>query len=55
MWSLPRSMGDVIGDINARREMAEELGERGKTKTIQAAVPLAKAILRRSAQLVRRR
>jgi elongation factor G len=34
-------MGDVIGDINARRGMVEELGERGNTKTIQAAVPLA--------------
>merc|ERR1711988_1253963 len=34
-------MGDVIGDINSRRGMVEELGERGNTKTIQAAVPLA--------------
>merc|ERR1711967_37840 len=34
-------MGDVLGDINARRGLVEELGERGNTKTIQAAVPLA--------------
>ena len=34
-------MGDVIGDINSRRGMVEELGERGNTKTIQAMVPLA--------------
>merc|ERR1719333_862688 len=34
-------MGDVIGDINSRRGMVGELGERGNMKTIQAAVPLA--------------
>ena len=34
-------MGDVIGDINSRRGMVEELGERGNVKTIAALVPLA--------------
>ena len=33
-------MGDVIGDITARRGMVVELGERGNTKTIEALVPL---------------
>merc|ERR1711990_719045 len=33
-------MGDVMGDINSRRGMVVELGERGNTKTIEALVPL---------------
>jgi len=33
-------MGDVLGDINSRRGMVIELGERGNTKTIEALVPL---------------
>ena len=34
-------MGDVLGDINARRGIVGELGERGNVKTISATVPLA--------------
>mmetsp|Transcript_13207 Transcript_13207/g.29100 ORF Transcript_13207/g.29100 Transcript_13207/m.29100 type:complete len:189 (+) Transcript_13207:1896-2462(+) len=34
-------MGDVLGDINARRGQVSELGERGNVKTISALVPLA--------------
>merc|ERR1719251_13993 len=34
-------MGDVLGDINSRRGMVGELGERGNVKTISAMVPLA--------------
>merc|ERR1719258_480283 len=34
-------MGDVIGDINSRRGMVGELGERGNMKTVKAKVPLA--------------
>jgi len=34
-------MGDVLGDINARRGQVGDLGERGNTKTISALVPLA--------------
>jgi elongation factor G len=34
-------MGDVIGDINSRRGMVGELGERGNMKTVRAKVPLA--------------
>jgi len=34
-------MGDVLGDINARRGIVGELGERGNVKTISALVPLA--------------
>jgi len=34
-------MGDVIGDINSRRGMVAELGERGNMKTVRAKVPLA--------------
>ncbi|KAK7254260.1 translation elongation factor [Aureococcus anophagefferens] len=34
-------MGDIIGDINSRRGMVGDLGERGNTKTIRASVPLA--------------
>merc|ERR1712070_780620 len=33
-------MGDVLGDINSRRGMVIELGERGGVKTIEASVPL---------------
>merc|ERR1711903_412192 len=32
---------EYIGDINARRGMVGELGERGNTKTVAAMVPLA--------------
>jgi len=34
-------MGDVLGDINARRGQVGELSERGNVKTISALVPLA--------------
>merc|ERR1711908_186370 len=34
-------MGDVIGDINSRRGMVQELAERGNAKTVAALVPLA--------------
>merc|ERR1712071_24961 len=34
-------MGDILGDINSRRGIVGELGERGNVKTIQAQVPLA--------------
>mmetsp|Transcript_21050 Transcript_21050/g.29513 ORF Transcript_21050/g.29513 Transcript_21050/m.29513 type:complete len:790 (+) Transcript_21050:192-2561(+) len=34
-------MGDVLGDINSRRGIVGELGERGNVKTISAMVPLA--------------
>jgi elongation factor G len=34
-------MGDVIGDINSRRGMVGELGERGNMKVVRAKVPLA--------------
>jgi elongation factor G len=34
-------MGDVLGDINARRGLVGDLGERGNVKTISALVPLA--------------
>jgi len=34
-------MGDVIGDINSRRGMVGELGDRGNMKTVKATVPLA--------------
>merc|ERR1712051_768532 len=34
-------MGDILGDINSRRGLVGELGERGNVKTIQAQVPLA--------------
>merc|ERR1712187_1005028 len=33
-------MGDIIGDINARRGMIAELGERSGMKQIEAKVPL---------------
>ena len=34
-------VGDVIGDINARRGSIAELGDRGHLRTVQATVPLA--------------
>merc|ERR1712244_118156 len=34
-------MGDVLGDVNSRRGIVENLGERGNVKTISALVPLA--------------
>merc|ERR1712176_6636 len=34
-------LGDVLGDINSRRGMVGDLGERGNVKTISAQVPLA--------------
>merc|ERR1719444_404908 len=34
-------MGDILGDINSRRGMVGDLGERGNVKTIAAQVPLA--------------
>ena len=34
-------MGDIIGDINSRRGMVQDLGERGVAKTVRAIVPLA--------------
>jgi len=34
-------MGDVIGDINSRRGVVGELGERGNMKVVRAQVPLA--------------
>jgi len=34
-------LGDIIGDINGRRGMVQELGERGNTRTVEALVPLA--------------
>merc|ERR1712176_123642 len=34
-------MGDFIGDINSRRGLVGDLGERGNAKTIRASVPLA--------------
>jgi elongation factor G len=34
-------IGDVIGDINSRRGMVAELGERGNMKTVRSMVPLA--------------
>lgn len=34
-------MGDILGDINSRRGLVGELGERGNVKTVSAQVPLA--------------
>mmetsp|Transcript_116917 Transcript_116917/g.239196 ORF Transcript_116917/g.239196 Transcript_116917/m.239196 type:complete len:761 (+) Transcript_116917:94-2376(+) len=34
-------MGDILGDINSRRGMVGDLGERGNIKTVSAQVPLA--------------
>jgi elongation factor G len=33
-------LGDVIGDLNSRRGKIEELGTRGKARTVRATVPL---------------
>lgn len=35
------SLGDVIGDLNSRRGQIQGLGERGKSKTVTALVPLS--------------
>jgi elongation factor G len=35
------NMGDVIGDINSRRGMVQEMGERGNDRTVVAKVPLS--------------
>lgn len=35
------SLGDVMGDINSRRGAIQGLGDRGKSKTISAMVPLS--------------
>ncbi|MFC4335783.1 elongation factor G [Salininema proteolyticum] len=35
------SMGDVIGDINSRRGLVQEMGERGNDRTVKALVPLS--------------
>jgi len=34
-------MGDILGDLNSRRGLVGDLGERGNAKTISAMVPLA--------------
>jgi len=34
-------MGDILGDINSRRGLVGELGERGNVRTVSATVPLA--------------
>lgn len=34
-------MGDVLGDLNSRRGLVQNLGDRGNTKVITALVPLA--------------
>ena len=34
-------LGDVVGDLSARRGQIEKLGERATMKTVQALVPLA--------------
>jgi len=34
-------LGDVMGDLNSRRGMIQDTGERGNAKTIEAHVPLA--------------
>merc|ERR1712228_548709 len=34
-------MGDILGDINSRRGLVGDLGERGNVKTVAAQVPLA--------------
>merc|ERR1712176_1560390 len=34
-------MGDILGDINSRRGLVGDLGERGNVKTVSAQVPLA--------------
>ncbi|GAB3646305.1 elongation factor G [Glycomyces tarimensis] len=35
------NMGDVIGDINSRRGLVQEMGERGNDRTVKAQVPLS--------------
>jgi elongation factor G len=35
------TMGDVIGDINSRRGLVQEMGERGNDRTVKAQVPLS--------------
>ena len=35
------SMGDVIGDINSRRGLVQEMGERGAARVVNALVPLS--------------
>jgi len=34
-------MGDVVGDLNAKRGQIQEMGERGQAKVVNAMVPLA--------------
>merc|ERR1712070_725458 len=34
-------MGDILGDVNSRRGLVGDLGERGNIKTISATIPLA--------------
>jgi len=34
-------MGDILGDVNSRRGLVGELGERGNIRTVSAQVPLA--------------
>merc|ERR1719506_1588283 len=34
-------MGDILGDINSRRGLVGDLGDRGNVKTVSAKVPLA--------------
>merc|ERR1711865_567276 len=34
-------MGDILGDVNSRRGLVGDLGERGNIKTISAMIPLA--------------
>ena len=41
MQSPEEYLGDVIGDLNARRGQIEELGERGNFRTVSCLVPLA--------------
>ena len=37
----PEHVGEIIGDVNARRGQVRDLEDRGGTKVVQAAVPLA--------------
>ena len=37
----PEHVGEVIGDVNARRGQVRDMEDRGGTKVVQAAVPLA--------------
>lgn len=34
-------MGDILGDVNSRRGLVGDLGERGNVKTVSAMIPLA--------------